>query len=410
MTLTRLVFGGLFAVLLVLGAVAGCGSTVQAGGGTSGVGQSCTRTYDCASGDTCISNVCVSATAPVGDAGADGTAMATGPQLGQKGDACQTNFDCGSGLVCVGSSAGGICDLANYNLPPSSNVCGECKTGADCCELPTGLSLQTYVLNDAGFDVLVAAHTCQDLLDVFLGGSQTGCASAYPGGTLSKACFYYDTYCTPGCTATTWTCTNNRCLYAGMCTTDAFSDDQGGCPSRSRTTYTLATTCNPTTHTCGGTTSNNCVTGADCNGQHPADSTSYTCVGDDCACNQGACYVACVSTLDCPFGYKCDATTQLCTAQSACAIDSDCALLYRDVQAKCVSGVCKAPCTTDRDCSPSGAIPGGGTFNGDVCQGGFCTYVGCTSDLDCASGNLHDFCVPPPATTTGTGVVSAVTN
>jgi hypothetical protein len=68
---------------------------------------------------------------------------------------------------------------------------------------------------------------------------------------------------------------------------------------------------------------------------------------------------------------------------------------------------------TDRDCSASGDLSGT-SFNDTVCRNGFCTLVGCSSDLDCAvttsSGvTLHEFCVPPP-TTAGLVIESAVTS
>ena len=202
MNVSRVVFGAVFAGVLVLGVAVGCSTNVPTGGGTSQPGNSCTRTFDCASGLSCIQNVCVQASpTTMMDGGRDGTTMmVTGPQLGQKGDACQTNLDCSSGLACIASSTGSVCDIASYNLMPTGDVCAECKTGADCCELPTALGLETVFI-DGGIETVVTAHTCQDLNSFFLGGSTAPCATALAGTLTSIACFYYATYCAPDCGA-----------------------------------------------------------------------------------------------------------------------------------------------------------------------------------------------------------------
>ncbi len=136
------------------------------------------------------------------------------------------------------------------------------------------------------------------------------------------------------------------------------------------------------------------------------DTASTTCQDGDCTCYQGSCYLACATSLDCRGGYSCDPMKKVCV-QGSCTADADCVLQIGDVLAKCQSGACKKPCTTDHDCSPAGDISGT-TFNGTVCQGGICTTLGCTSDIDC-TGTLHEFCVPAPAAA-AVNVASAVTN
>ena len=58
-------------------AVVGCGTTnnINAGGGTSALGESCTRTFDCKTGLVCEQNVCLagpSMTAAEGGVTVDG--------------------------------------------------------------------------------------------------------------------------------------------------------------------------------------------------------------------------------------------------------------------------------------------------------------------------------------------------
>ena len=406
MTISKFVFGALLGSAAVVSAVAGCGSTtnISTGGGTSAAGQSCTRTFDCEEGLSCIESICVASATPVGDAGADGTTqmmMTAGPHLGARGDSCQTPLDCSAGLDCVPTVGGAsVCDVTNYGLMPTGKVCnGECSTGLDCCELPTSIGLATIL--DGGAESTV--HTCQDLITVFLGGSTVPCASALPLSTLSRACFYYNTYCAPGCGANTWSCNGGHCAYAGTCTLST-ADDQNGCPSRSRTGGALTTTCNATSHTC---TPAGCTMDADCAGLPVADTSFAYCEAGDCVCNAGACYLACSKDNDCSSSYVCDPTKHLCVTGS-CMTNQDCAVQLGNVQAKCMSGACKLPCVTDHDCSSSGDVPGT-TFGGNVCVSGVCTPLGCSSDMDCATAGLHSFCTAPAATST-VAVHSAVTN
>jgi hypothetical protein len=133
----------------------------------------------------------------------------------------------------------------------------------------------------------------------------------------------------------------------------------------------------------------------------------------------GGCYFSCASTLDCPQGYGCDTATKLCKPNGTCGSDAQCAAQTGIVNAKCVSGSCKEPCTTDHDCSGSGLVPSGTGYGGKICgSDGFCQEVGCTTDADCqefshnmnpGSSTLNYFCATPPAPPPPTPI-SAITN
>src|ERR1700679_1443938 len=162
------------AVALVGVAVAGCSTTnnLNSGGGTSNLGETCTRTFDCKSPLVCEQNVCLmGAAAPSGDGGGtvDGGEAGTGPtgpHLGELNESCQTSSDCESPLACLEGS----CRVVNYGLTATGKTCGECSTATDCCELPVGFNpgfLDYDVIADGGFsETLVELDSnyvrCQD--------------------------------------------------------------------------------------------------------------------------------------------------------------------------------------------------------------------------------------------------------
>jgi hypothetical protein len=396
------------------GAAAGCGSSNSSGtAGGSAEGQSCTKTDDCQSMLVCLANTCVKgpsladASVSSGDTGGGGPDVAPPLRLSQIGEACQRTGDCAPGLDCVVSTNGGtVCDIVSYKLPSGNKTCsGECASAADCCELPVNVSLET--ITDAGIFNFVQVHNCQDVLQAVLGGDPAVCNGAPTiGSTIAIGCFYYQTYCK--CSANTWACTNNKCVYTASCQSSV-ANDLGGCPTATRASAGLSSVCDlpgNKCHSAGG----GCAMDSDCDGKSVSDVVGATCRGGDCACYQNACYLKCVQDLDCQSGSSCDtATTKLCVP-ATCMTDGDCVAQLNQARAKCNAGACKIPCTIDHDCSPSGDV-GQLPFNGKVCAAtGFCEPIGCTSDANCppAPGTgVRQFCVAP---TTMTTVHSAITN
>jgi hypothetical protein len=405
------------------GADVGAGGTTQTTSTTtttvrlSGENQSCTRTSDCESTLLCISLTCMKA-APVVDAGADVTTtpITPGPRLGARGESCQVASDCSTGLICVpnetGSAVGSICELANYGLTPTGSQCGgECKTAADCCEMPQDIdSTSTTPL-----------RSCADVLDT-LGGSAaaaTACTGTSPSGD-AHACFLYVTYC--NCAANTWACTGNQCVYkptGTQCTAAALPDTWGGCPSKTRLgNQTWNTTCSDT-GTCTVATTPVCNTTSDCTGLGVIDSTTLgdKCTANECICYQkSGCYRKCTKDIDCPGAYKCStsgATANLCVPSGGCSTNLDCAKTLGNAKAECRSNVCVSPCASDYECNPSGANRNLGHLT-QVCSPttNTCQPLGCTSDLECwqeVDGSApKSFCVTPTAGVAGTIVQSAI--
>jgi len=429
--------GLLGAPLAATGAVGGCSSSSSQPAVLSAAGESCTRTADCGSGLVCVEDTCVvkgapppgfaeggaifpleagvGAAAPAGHEEGGVPEAAPSPRVSDLGESCLNTSDCGAGLVCVpsASGAGGTCDLASYGLQATGKTCsGECVTGADCCELPVGITLT------AG-----AVKTCQDIVTLVLGGNTNQCGpdASAPSPDVGVACFLYATYCAPCATSGVWSCNASQCVYGGACQNNGVV--YGGCPSQTRTGRPLSPFCDTTANKCQSTGGLGvCDVASDCNGKGTTDGAG-TCRGGDCTCYEGACYLSCASTLDCAQGYTCDATTTLCTKSGTCSSDAQCASQTGTLNAKCVSGACKLSCTSDRDCGGSGLVQGAGdagAFVGQVCgTDGFCEPLGCATNADCQEANhnmnpggskVNYFCVTPPAPIATPTPASAITN
>ena len=397
-------------------AVVGCSTTnnLNSGGGTSNLGETCTRTFDCMTGLICEQNVCLkSATPPVPDGGTasggdSGTSM-PGPHLGLLNESCQVSSDCQSPLECLGQ----VCNIVSWGLTATGKSCsGECNTAADCCELPFNFSpfLSGWdTLTDGGGYIfhpgLSQANTrCEDLL-AFLGGDATICANTANFTTLTQSlaegCFDYNTYCGSCGTSGPWACTNNQCVYTAPCTPSGPpAAPATACPSETRTGRGLSTTCTVAAGATTGSCQAGCAVDSDCAGKVPSGST-HTCsaadagAGTNCTCYQSACYFKCAQDLDCVSSDTCDTTTHLCKP-AGCKMDSDCIQSLDKARGKCVMSQCELACDNDSNCDPPLTI----------CSQGYCKTSGCTSDSDCPSSGPHAFCV----TATPTTYTGAITN
>jgi hypothetical protein len=377
---------------------------LDTGGGTSGLGESCTRTFDCKSGYACEENVCLpiavaTGDAGIGDGGEGGVGIPSGPHLGLLHESCQRSSDCQSPLECVGEQ----CTIVNYGLTATGKSCsGECLTATDCCEPPTNLDPGLGEWLGVGPDGGTVAHfaptngivRCTDLL-TYIGGDPGICgnvaaavANAFYVTDLGTACFDYKTYCQ--CAPNTWTCTAaNTCAYQAPCDT---SSPLTACPGTSRTGLPLNPRCNVVAGTTAGTCTAGCATDSDCANKFISSSDQYCSAADagggaSCTCYQSSCYFKCAKDLDCAQGSTCDPTTSLCKASSSCTTDSDCVQTTRSAQGKCQMGTCALSCTDDNQC---GAPP-------NICSNGLCATAGCSSDADCpATGGPREFCVPTP--------------
>jgi hypothetical protein len=369
-------------------------------------GETCSSRLDCAEGLGCFNQRC---TTPPTDNPGEGGAPSTGVDLGARGESCRVNGDCSKGLVCIPSSltAGtGVCDLAEYGIAPTGKKCGgECLTATDCCQLPTALQADPI-------------KSCKDIDDAIT-TQAIDCATTAVVSAL-KLCFEKATYCT-GCSATTWACTDNTCVYKPACVVAAGFDAPTGCPTNSRI-HTLGLSCNPDTLKCvGATAAAACTTDASCLAKPVVDrslTSMDVCAAGECTCYAGdhQCYRKCARDIECAVGSACDTKAHVCISADACSSNSECAVLHSSLDYECNkgTGTCAKVCSSDHDCSPSGH--GTPTFNGMVCGAdGFCASIAsdCTDDTQCPAlfpSSLKTFCVDAPAGVAGGVVSSAISD
>ncbi|MEP7052212.1 MAG: hypothetical protein ABJB12_17740 [Pseudomonadota bacterium] len=374
-------------------------------------GESCSSRLDCEAGLGCFNQRCTTppTTTPMGEGGAPSTG--TGIQLGERGETCRVNGDCSTELKCIPSTttAGvGVCDLSTYGVKATGQVCGgECKAATDCCQLPTLLQTATI-------------KSCKDIDDAITVGA-IDCAAA---GAASTLCFQQATYCS-GCSAKTWDCKDNTCVYKPACVVAVANDTPTGCPTYSRIRTLTALSCNADTKKCQGPTAAvACTTDASCATKPVFDraaASTDVCSAGECTCYPPSheCYRKCSRDIECAAGSTCDTTSHVCMSVGTCSSDSECATAKHNVDYKCDAGTCKLPCAFDRDCSPSGhgnisGLAGGSSFNNMVCSSGsgFCEDVAgnCTKETQCPAINgLKTFCVDSP-TASGSTVSSAVSD
>ncbi len=366
-----------------------------------GEGESCSSRLDCEAGLGCFNQRC---TTPPTTMVGEGGAPSTGIELGERGETCRVNGDCKAALVCVPSTAAsgiGVCDLSKYGVEPTGKTCGgECLAPADCCQLPTQLQTPTI-------------KSCKDIDDAIT----TGPIDCTAAGATSTLCFQQATYCS-GCSAKTWDCTDNTCVYKPACVPTAVNDAPTGCPTYSRL-YPTGLTCDATLKTCTGATApGGCTTDPSCAGKPVFDRTLFStdvCTAGECTCYAGnkECYRKCSRDIECAVGSTCNATSHVCISVGACTADSECALLHSSLDWKCNAGTCAKSCAADRDCSPSGHLSA--TFNGTVCAAnGFCQTLSgnCTDKTQCpaAPNGLKTFCVDDTAAPAGGAVSSSISD
>jgi hypothetical protein len=378
-----------------------------------GEGESCTSRLDCAEGLGCFNQRCTTPpmVTPPGEGGAPSTTTG-GLELGARGETCRVNGDCAKDLVCVPSATSngvGVCDLAQFGLMPTGKKCGgECLTATDCCELP--IILQT-----------ATTKSCKDI-DAAITVGTIDCTA--PGTLAAQTlCFQQATYCT-GCTKNTWTCTDNKCVYATACVATAANDTPTGCPTYSRLSTLTGTTCNVTSKKCEVAAAAGCTTDASCTALPVFDRpvlSSDVCSAGECTCYtpNHECYRKCARDIECAGGSTCNTTSHVCVTAPTCTTNEQCAVKNASLDWECNKGTCAKVCTVDRDCSPSGHGVAGG-FNGTVCGAdGFCASIAtdCTDDTQCvtptflgAAPQLKSFCIDAPAVSAGGAVSSAISD
>ena len=325
---------------------------------------------------------------------------------GERGERCQARNDCQSGLACLN----GVCAKNDFGLTVLPKQCDriECAEDTDCC----------------GDKPQAAPKKCNARAETCDSPSIAGCVQ---------------TICTSDTTCKGGTCAMGTCSTGGACSTKADCADT--CAADGFCTKSAFTACT-TNAQCAGT----CSTRV-CNCQNPTyNPADPICTDPDCKdicllhCEDELCVKdnSCKVNADC-FGVG----LKMCDADRCvqCIADEDCDAAKSET---CLKGLCKKPCTnneecpvfdacqmgecvyvgclSDRECilaASRGIAPGGGAAVGgsedarllkclpseadpkistckvpcendgscgsefEVCDKGYCKFVGCDSNEEC---------------------------
>jgi len=369
------------------------------------LGQPCTMTSDCLTGDFCVDGVCCGSST-CGTCQACNVVNKAGTCSNvTSGDAepharCTPQLPCGNTGSCDGNgscqqaSAGVSCGTATCSGSTFSPV-SHC-TGDGACATPTTSTCSPYVcganaclITCAGDGDCLAPYTCQGAAGAkSCALKKNGLACTTGGQCISGNCV--DTVCcgSPSC-APCMACNLNgsgscSAVAAGTPAPTAFCSDQGasscgnngkcdgggGCQKYPDNTPCSSATCptNASTLTMAGA----CLNGT-CN-KPTAPCLPYYCNG------ASACSATCGSIQDCQSGYYCTGVGGTCQAKKddgqACTIGDEC------VHGNCVDKFCcgTAACPSCKACN----VPGSeGTCSamiaGSIDPNGTCVDQGPTS-------------------------------
>jgi hypothetical protein len=339
-----------------------------------------------------------------GCASEDATQTVEPEARGQRGETCMARNDCSEGLACIS----GVCSKNDFDVLVSAKHCDQidCSADADCCggkplEAPAKCANRDVICNTPSLPNCVSASctsdgTCGD-------GTCTPGTCATWGGSCTDAGDCTDTCVDMVCTKSLISCTlPTDCGGAYACSGrfcdctnplyDPFdpicSDPEcvDVCTLRCRDERCVADTSCEADAECfpfGLTICNDglcveCLENEDCNED----------LGETCISNR--CDKPCLQNEECPLFHACNQGTGECEP-SGCTGDRECVLAAasgnlgtgEDARlAKCLpSGLgdglntCKVPCENDGSC--------GSEFQ--VCDGGYCVFIGCETDEECRS-------------------------
>ena len=231
---------------------------------------------------------------------------------GKRGERCQARNDCESGLACLNS----VCAKNDFGLTVLPKQCDriECAADTDCC----------------GDKPQAAPKKCN--------ARDETCNSPLIAGCVQ-------TLCTTSATCNGGTCPMGTCSNGGTCSTKADCADT--CAVDGFCTKNSFLSCVTDAH-CSGS----CSTRA-CNCQNPAyNPADPICSDPDC---KDICLLRCESEL-CVKDNSCKLDTdcfgvglKLCDVDHCvqCIDDTDCSA---DKSETCVKGACKKPCTNNEEC------------------------------------------------------------
>lgn len=280
---------------------------------------------------------------------------------GERGTSCQAKNDCGPNLSCIT----GVCQPADFDLSSTGKECYrvECEETEDCCgDKPLNAPTKCRRRSQVCTPTVAGCPTGTTCTDTAACGGGT-CAGLYCSSTFLSC-------------ATTDNCEQDECDFGligaggagtGTCTLSGLT-----CTSNAQCTLT-----------------NQCTGTGICNCNNPNyDPLDPICTDADCdnICERVCQNELCVLDTSCELDTDCPPTTPLCemTAQGSmacveCASDTDCQTVadLEDDADECRQGFCVTPCKGDAECPALHA-----------CDAGTCTYVGCRTNRECILARL----------------------
>lgn len=298
--------------------------------------------------------------------------------------------NCGPDGICFGACAGNA-ECVNPALPNCDASTGLCQ--AKCPTAACPAALPNCGSDGVCFGVCASNTDCTDPETPNCDGATglcqgkcpaTACPAGLPNCTSAGTCFGACTIsadcidpAAPNCDPATGLCaaqctSNSNCPDASLPNCGAGGICVGPCTSHAGCTLASAPNCelDPAAADVG-------LCGPACAGNVDCTSAAFP----NCDSTTGQCLAPCVSAADCPTNAsKCDTATGLCFAPE-CLADSACSPPSTVCEAfKCVTG-----CASHADCPASERCDLVDSSNLNHCE-----PRDCTSDADCATGQVCD--------------------
>jgi hypothetical protein len=326
------------------GAPSACLPAAQVAG--TGLGQSCTESFNCTAGLTCNTSlhICTMACAQDSDCGTGNSCEPSGSQgmlcaaasaVGQtaNGGQCQFDWQCGSGASCVTYGTHSVCAV-----PCGTGMtctASECTVAVDNTTRASLMACVPLGMQQAGFgQACVLQSDCVSGLTCNGGSCQQSC-------TTTSDCPFHPFAADP------LVC--KPCQDSGDCTTET---EEGTCQSLGSNEQYCLFPCDSAGH---------CPTGLKCIQSYPLD----LCAPADGSCHAPVCTIAE------------GASSGMCTVPPSayaegCKADADC------TTGTCLQGLCSQACHADLDCAcPTGDL---------TCSSGMCTLA--ATDVVSAGTNV----------------------
>lgn len=317
---------------------------------------------------------------------------------GQRGESCRARNDCESGLACIS----GTCSRNDFDITPEAKQCDrvDCQEDTDCCgDRPI----------DPPPECADRATLCTPSLPGCVPTSCTSDSECNGGSCGTGSCSTSGSSCTSD-TDCMDTCVGSFCSVSGLsCITDGDCFSSGTCVGRSCSCQnpqydpTNPVCSNPDcTDTCTlRCVEERCVADSSCDQDSDCFARGLTlcdggrCVAcvedDDCdveggeTCVDNECVEPCTQNEECPLFHACEGgecVEKGCSSNRECVLAASQTGSGEDARlAQCLPSdedpdvkVCKVPCENDGACSQF-----------EICDSGFCKFIGCESDEECRS-------------------------